>query len=126
MKTKHNSNFPDSNCEIQGCKEVASKIIRTKLVCGKCYRIILRDNIRKFTKGEDITQDLTVYKGCYRYRCTNRLPAILKYDENGEFHPKYCSEKCELKDKQVDDRYKILNEMAKERGKEIKTLKNMF
>ena len=106
METKHIKDFPDSNCEIQGCKEKASKIIRTKLVCGKCYRIILRDNILKFNKGEDITQDLTILKGCYRYRCLNKIPTILKYDENGELHPKYCSERCELKDKNTQDSYR--------------------
>ena len=106
MKIRYNVEFPDSNCEIEGCKERASKIIRTKLVCGKCYRIILRDNILKFNKGEDITQDLTISKGCYRYRCLNRIPTVLKYDENGELHPKYCSERCELKDKQVAVKYR--------------------
>ena len=106
MITRHNKDFPDSTCEIEGCKEIATQIIRTKLVCGKCYRIILRDNISKFTKGEDITHDLTVFKPCYRYRCTNKTPAVLKYDENSNFYPKYCSEKCEIEDKKVSDRYK--------------------
>lgn len=105
MITKHNKNFPDSKCEIEGCSELARRIIRTKLVCRNCYSILLRDNIRRFKKDLDITDSLEIHKSCYKYKCIKKIPTFLKY-VNGELMPKYCSKECEVKDKEIDEKYR--------------------
>jgi len=106
MNLKHCKDFPDSNCEIEGCKDVATKIIRTKLVCKNCYKILLRDNVYKFDNDIDITDSIEISKSCYKYKCTNKILTILKYDVEGNLNPKYCSEKCETRDKQLLDFYR--------------------
>lgn len=107
MKLRHCKGFPDSNCEIEGCKNVASKIIRTKLVCRNCYKILLRDNIYRFERDMDITESLEIHKSCYKYKCPKKIKTILKYDSEGNLLPKYCSERCELRDKEIDGAYKL-------------------
>ncbi len=111
MITRHNKKFPDKKCEIENCGETASKIIRTKFTCGKCYDIILRDNYYKFNQGEDITKDLAIHKSCYKYKCTNKIATQMRYeiDEEGnkQLIPKYCSEECEIKDKKISGAYKL-------------------
>lgn len=111
MHTRHNKEFPDSNCEIENCKNLATAIIRTKLVCGKCFKIILRDNTRRFKKDIDINDDLNIHKSCYKYKCIKRIPTILKYTLDGELLPKYCSKECEVKDKEISGAYKYANKI---------------
>jgi len=104
VKLRYNENFPDSVCEIENCNEVATKIIRTKLVCGRCYSIILRDNIWMFNNDLEITEDLTIRKACYKYRCRNKITVQFKYDivdGKKELLPKYCSDRCSRLDDDV-------------------------
>ena len=107
MKLRYNQTFPDSECEIEGCEEDAKKIIRTKLVCGKCYSIILRDNVWRFNEGLDITEDLEIQKACYKYRCRKKIKTTFKYDTvNGkkELLPKFCSDRCRILESDVNYR----------------------
>lgn len=105
MKTKYCKNFPDLVCEIEGCKRLATAIIKTHFVCGNCFNILSRDNIRKFENNENITKDLNIEKSCYKYRCVKKIPTIFKYEKDGEFLPKYCSEECETRDKEISGEY---------------------
>jgi len=107
MKLRYNQNFPDSVCEIEGCDEIAKRIIRTKLVCGRCYSILLRDNFLKFNNGIEITKDLNIQKSCYKYRCGTKMEVEFKYTiVNGkkELLPKFCSENCKLLDDNISQR----------------------
>ncbi len=104
MKLRYNQNFPDSVCEIEECEEDAKKIIRTKLVCGKCYSIILRDNFWRFNNDLEITKDLTIEKACYKFRCSKKITTAFKYDivdGKKDLLPKYCSDRCKRKDEEV-------------------------
>jgi len=101
--------FKGLTCEIENCTEPASCMIRTKHVCGQCFSIILKDNILRFENDVDITDELLVHKNCYKYKCINKIPTVMKYTIiNGEkvLLPKYCSNDCEQKDIRTKEGYR--------------------
>lgn len=93
MKVEELKKLGRHKCEVCGRK--ATSIIRTMFVCGRCFGLIQKDNIKLFNKGLDIPASTIIEKNCSRYKCTNKIIGTITY------LPEFCSKRCEEIDKRI-------------------------
>jgi len=66
------------NCKIRN----STAFIRAKEVCGRCYQIIRRDNLKRFQAGESMPIDFKILKQVVR-KATRCLFCRIKFEGQG-------------------------------------------